>query len=64
MTDDQRADSMWVMPAVNRLIRDSGVRFSDAVVSNPFCCPSRASILTGLYSHSTGVYSNRGGTGG
>jgi N-acetylglucosamine-6-sulfatase len=64
VTDDQRADSMSVMPAVNRLVGDRGVRFSNAVVSNPFCCPSRASILTGLYSHSTGVYSNGGGTGG
>jgi N-acetylglucosamine-6-sulfatase len=64
VTDDQRADSMWAMPAVSRLIGDRGVWFSDAVVSNPFCCPSRASILTGLYSHRTGVYSNEGGTGG
>ena len=64
VTDDQRADSMSVMPAVNRLIGDRGVRFDDAVVSNPFCCPSRASILTGLYSHNTGVYSNREETGG
>lgn len=64
VTDDQRADSISVMPAVNRLIGDRGVRFSNAVVSNPFCCPSRATILTGLYSHSTGVYSNQGGAGG
>ena len=64
VTDDQRADSMWVMPAVRRLIGDHGVRFTDAVVSNPFCCPSRASILTGLYSHRTRVYGNGGSTGG
>ena len=64
VTDDQRADSMWVMPAVRRLIGDHGVRFSNAVVSNPFCCPSRATILTGLYSHRTRVYGNGGSTGG
>jgi arylsulfatase A-like enzyme len=64
ITDDQRADAMQVMPAVERLIGDRGVRFSNAVVSNPFCCPSRATILTGLYSHRTGVYGNGGSTGG
>ena len=64
ITDDQRADSMWVMPAVERLIGDNGVRFSNAVVSNPFCCPSRATILTGMYSHGTGVYANQGADGG
>ena len=63
VTDDQRADSMWVMPVVRRLIGGHGVRFSNAVVSNPFCCPSRATILTGLYSHRTRVYGNGGNTG-
>jgi N-acetylglucosamine-6-sulfatase len=28
------------------------------------CCPSRATILTGRYSHTTGVYFNRGPHGG
>jgi N-acetylglucosamine-6-sulfatase len=35
-----------------------GVRFSDAIVSTPLCGPSRAGLLTGRYSHSTGVIGN------
>jgi N-acetylglucosamine-6-sulfatase len=56
VTDDQRWDTLWSMPIVQRELVDRGVTFSDAFVSNPLCCPSRASILTGNYSHTTTVY--------
>jgi arylsulfatase A-like enzyme len=52
------------MPIVNRLLVDEGVAFTNGYVVNPVCCPSRASILTGTYSHSTGVYTNRPPNGG
>jgi N-acetylglucosamine-6-sulfatase len=58
LTDDQRWDSLWAMPNVRHLLADQGVTFTDSFVSNPLCCPSRASILTGQYSHGTGVYTN------
>ena len=58
LTDDQRADTLEYMPIVRRTLGKHGVTFTNAYVSNPVCCPSRASILTGLYSHSTGVYTN------
>jgi len=56
VTDDQRWDELDGMPIVHRLLVDKGVTFSNAFVVNPLCCPSRASILTGEYSHTSGVY--------
>jgi N-acetylglucosamine-6-sulfatase len=58
LTDDQRYDTLWAMPQVQSLLVDHGVTFSNAFVSNSFCCPSRATILTGNYSHTTGIYGN------
>jgi arylsulfatase A-like enzyme len=56
VTDDQRAGAIEGMPTVMRELAGRGVRFDEAIVSNPLCCPSRASILTGRYAHATGVY--------
>jgi arylsulfatase A-like enzyme len=56
VTDDQRFDSLWAMPVVREELVGRGASFPDAFVVNPICCPSRASILTGAYSHSTDVY--------
>ena len=58
VTDDQTWNSLWAMPAVQRRLVAHGVTFTNAFVVNSLCCPSRASILTGQYSHSTGVYTN------
>lgn len=46
-TDDQRWDTLWTMPLLERRLGRGGVTFSQAVVSNPICCPSRASLLSG-----------------
>jgi arylsulfatase A-like enzyme len=56
LTDDQRWDMLGRMPKVQRRLVDHGIKFKRAFVVNSFCCPSRATILTGQYSHSTGVY--------
>jgi N-acetylglucosamine-6-sulfatase len=64
LTDDQRFDSLWAMPNVQSLLVDHGMTFSNAFVVNSLCCPSRSSILTGNYSHTTGVYANAGAHGG
>lgn len=56
VTDDQRFDTLWAMPVVERELVARGASFPDAFVVNPICCPSRASILTGEYSHTSGVY--------
>jgi N-acetylglucosamine-6-sulfatase len=56
VTDDQRWDTLWAMPVVSERLAAPGVAFSNAFVVNPLCCPSRASILTGDYSHTHRVY--------
>jgi arylsulfatase A-like enzyme len=42
-------------PSIDRLAR-GGMRFTNALVVNSICTPSRAAILTGKYSHKNGVY--------
>lgn len=61
VTDDQRFDTLRVMPEVRRLLVSRGMTLRRAIVTNPLCCPSRATILTGRYSHTTGVYTNSAG---
>lgn len=65
MTDDQRWDSMSAAgntilqtPNMDR-IANEGVRFRNMFVTNSLCAPSRATLLTGLYSHTHGVIDNR-----
>jgi arylsulfatase A-like enzyme len=59
VTDDQRG-GLRAMPKTERLFATQGVRFPRAYVTDPLCCPSRASIMTGRYPHNTGVRSNVG----
>src|SRR4051812_34052530 len=65
MTDDQRADKfshagdpLLKTPNLDKL-RAAGMSFSRMYVTNSLCAPSRASLLTGLYSHSHGVTDNK-----
>lgn len=58
VSDDQRFGSMAHMPLTRELIFERGVRFPNAYVTTPVCCPSRASILTGDYAHTHGVRNN------
>lgn len=64
VTDDQRWDTLDVMPNVRSLIGGHGVTFTNAFATTPLCCPSRASILTGRVSRHTGVWDNVGAHGG
>jgi len=64
MTDDHAAAEMSC--AGNRLIHTpnldriaaEGVRFTNAFCTNSLCAPSRATCLTGTYSHVNGVMGN------
>lgn len=62
MTDDQRANTLRVMPEVRRWFRRGGTTFPNAFVTTPLCCPSRASFFTGRFGHNHGVRDNRAGT--
>jgi arylsulfatase A-like enzyme len=72
ITDDQRWDALscvqkeqgskarfpWLKtPNMDRLAAE-GARFRNAFVVHSLCSPSRASFLTGKYSHETGVRNN------
>jgi N-acetylglucosamine-6-sulfatase len=57
-TDDQTLAEMAVLPNVRRLIGDEGVTFDHNLDSFSLCCPSRATFLTGQYSHNNGVRGN------
>jgi N-acetylglucosamine-6-sulfatase len=58
ITDDQRFDSIDFMPHVKQRIYGQGIGFTNAYVTTPLCCPSRASILTGLFARHHGVHVN------
>jgi N-acetylglucosamine-6-sulfatase len=60
LTDDQASGLFTrdLMPNVFSRIVDQGVNFTRAYVNDSQCCPSRVSILTGLYAHHSGVDSN------
>jgi arylsulfatase A-like enzyme len=64
LTDDQRFDTLSAMPNVESLLAAHGVTFHNDFVVNSLCCPSRTSILTGNYSHTTHVYKNLPPNGG
>ena len=48
-------------PNMDRIARE-GIRFDRCLVTNSICGPSRATILTGKYSHMNGFYNNSNST--
>jgi N-acetylglucosamine-6-sulfatase len=58
ISDDQRIGTMQYMPQTQKLIFDQGVAFAQGFDTTPLCCPSRASIFTGMYAHNDGVRTN------
>jgi arylsulfatase A-like enzyme len=61
VTDDQRVETLDVMPKTKSLFDGHGIYFPNAYATTPVCCPSRASIFTGLYAHNHGVKRNNQG---
>lgn len=63
-TDQQRFDTINSLgadhmdtPNLDRLVEE-GVTFTDCHITAPSCAPSRASLFTGHYPHTTGIYKN------
>ncbi|REE97626.1 sulfatase family protein [Thermomonospora umbrina] len=65
MTDDHSendatAGGTWLdhLPKTKRLLADQGTTFVNSYATYSWCCPSRATLLTGQYPHNHGVLSN------
>ncbi len=58
LTDDQDAASVEFMPALKSLIADEGASFANYFVTFALCCPSRATVLRGQYTHNTQIFGN------
>jgi N-acetylglucosamine-6-sulfatase len=56
LTDDQDLSSLKYMPFTSSF--EGWTKFTHGYVNYSLCCPSRATILSGQYSHHTGVETN------
>jgi N-acetylglucosamine-6-sulfatase len=60
MTDDQSYHTIGVMESLQNRMVAAGMRFDNGYVATPVCGPAWGSVLTGKWSHNTGL----GGTNG
>ncbi len=65
LSDDQRWDALGaeknaqiLTPNLDALAA-SGILFPQGTVAISMCCPSRAALVTGLFSHQSGYFSNK-----
>lgn len=63
LLDDMSANLLQYMNATSALA-ESSVVFDNFIMSNPLCCPSRATIQTGKFPHNSEVRSNWWPVGG
>ena len=59
-TDDQTAASVWAMPTVMTQLAAKGVRVLPAFAATPICGPARGTLLSGRWSHNTGITNTNG----
>jgi hypothetical protein len=60
LTDDLDTGSISRMPNLRSLLIEEGTTFENAFVTDPLCCPSRATILRGQYAHNHEILAERG----
>jgi N-acetylglucosamine-6-sulfatase len=58
LADDMRYDDLEHMPKTQNLIVKEGLKYENAFATTPLCCPSRASILRGQYTHNHETWLN------
>jgi arylsulfatase A-like enzyme len=69
MIDDLDQDSLDLLlslgylPNIKARLVDNGVVFTNSMSTDSICCPSRATFLTGQYTHNHGVYDVTKGAG-
>jgi N-acetylglucosamine-6-sulfatase len=59
-----RMINLGLMPKLKSNVVDPGTQFRNSFVTTSWCCPSRATLLTGLYSHNHRVLTNSRPLGG
>jgi arylsulfatase A-like enzyme len=55
MTDDQPYHTISAMGSLQKRVVARGMRFTNGYVATPICGPARGSVLTGKWSHNTGL---------
>jgi N-acetylglucosamine-6-sulfatase len=63
-SEDLNPNTLKHMPNLKKLLIDKGTTFDESFVSNSLCCPSRATILRGQYTHNHQILSNEPPLGG
>ena len=58
VTDDQRHDTLEVMPRTRQWLADAGTTYTQGYATTPLCCPARATLFSGRYMHNHGVLDN------
>ena len=59
VVDDMRMDDLFAMPRTRRWLERGGTEWTNALSPYPLCCPARASIYTGEYTHNHDVLSHQ-----
>ncbi len=59
-----RMVGLGLMPQLKSWVMDPGTQFTSSFVTTSWCCPSRATLFTGQYSHNHKVFTNSRPLGG